>query len=217
MIRKPTRKRTDGFSMTELLVALAVIGLMALIATPAIKTYYWGWKIKGTAHTLAIMAQKARLRAASTRAPVSMTFHKEPGSLTVTLQEGTPAGGSLMVQSFTLPKGGGNRVGMGWHLGEGILGGPDLVLTFQTDGAVSTAGGGSPPPRFDIYDAGHTKSVPPAFVRISARGSVIAGTLNIGQRPGPRTIYNPLGYYEVLPSDAHPEELRTGVKGVTSE
>ncbi len=221
MNRRKTDRGETGFSLTELLVVLALMGLLAAIGLPTMKTFYYGWRVKGTAQRISMMFQKARLRAVDTRAQVTITFNAMTADRTIlSYVEGWQGANSVTgvykTELLTIQKPS-DLVQIGWDVGDNMV--APLVITFNSDGTVThsptAANANNRPPRIDVYLRRSPRAVAPAYVRVNTRGSVYTGKLDLAIATfSPVTNNN--AYYQVMGDPAHPEELRQGIKVVTT-
>ncbi len=215
MSRKSNCRNEYGFSLVELLVVIALIGILTTLSIPSLRTFYYGYQIKETAQRLSMIVQKARLRAINTRSPVTLAFSKTGDTISVVMQEGVLGSGVFNGEQLTFD--GRARVLIGWNSGGAMT---NFAISFQPDGAVTNDSGNAAwnnPPRIDIYDQFHATIVSPAYLRISLRGSTILGNLNINPDLAGHTTFNSTGYYVVSNTVSHLEELRRGVRIATTE
>jgi prepilin-type N-terminal cleavage/methylation domain-containing protein len=73
-IRDLTRKRQAGFSLMEMIVVVAIIGILALISAPAFLRMINRYKLTGTAREVNSLMQAARLEAIKLNAPAQVNY-----------------------------------------------------------------------------------------------------------------------------------------------
>lgn len=98
-----------GFTLIELVVAIAVLGILAVVAAPAVGEYLATQRLKGAAEELQTDLQFARMESVQKNAPTTVTLSSTgytiaQGAATikaVTLGGGsTISGGAAMVATF---------------------------------------------------------------------------------------------------------------------
>jgi prepilin-type N-terminal cleavage/methylation domain-containing protein len=103
------RSSCEGFTLIELLVAVAVMAILAVLAAPAMGSYFAGARLKSAADELFNDMQFARLESVQRNAAVTVTFSSSgytitsgPSTLkTVTFRDGTSVvGGAALVANF---------------------------------------------------------------------------------------------------------------------
>jgi len=98
------QNREAGFSLMELIVVIALIGLLAGVGLPAMQEWLDRYRVRTAADELASMIQLQRMRAVSQNTDFSIDFDEDAG--TYTLYEGNAATGTaLEVQARRLPSG----------------------------------------------------------------------------------------------------------------
>src|SRR6187401_2556129 len=73
-IRRPNRKRQAGFTLMEMIVVVAIIGILALISAPAFLRMINRYKLTGTAREVNSLMQAARLEAIKLNAPAQVNY-----------------------------------------------------------------------------------------------------------------------------------------------
>ena len=136
MIRRGlTRHSEQGVTLIELVVVMAIIGIMALFMAPSIGEWTAGFRLRGGTKDLADTLQLARLKAVSTGNQYRVRLNLNSGSAaeSFVLQENDPTlGWTTEGATITLPKGVNiDRVDPG-----GIQAG-NVDRTFNTNGTAS--------------------------------------------------------------------------------
>ena len=81
----PLRRRlARGFSAVELLVVVAIIGMMVLVTTPQLINFWKSMKVRTAAHRLMSHLRLCRQAAVSKRTPVLMQIQRTNGATTPT-------------------------------------------------------------------------------------------------------------------------------------
>ncbi|HJO03524.1 MAG TPA: GspH/FimT family pseudopilin [Acidobacteriota bacterium] len=90
------RRRHDerGFSLIELTVTMAVIGLMAMIGLPSMQEWLERYRVRTAAQEVAAAMQLQRMRAVSQNDDFSIDFNVGAG--TYALYQGDPSSGTLL-------------------------------------------------------------------------------------------------------------------------
>ena len=90
------RRRRDerGFSLIELTVTMAVIGLMAMIGLPSMQDWLERYRVRTATQEMAAAVQLQRMRAVSQNADFSIDFDASGG--TYALYQGDPSTGTLL-------------------------------------------------------------------------------------------------------------------------
>ena len=81
----PNTRRTgrmEGYSLPELLIVIALIGLFVLFGGPAMADAYKAYKVRSVANNLSIDLRAMRYNAVSTRTPRTMTIHNQADATT---------------------------------------------------------------------------------------------------------------------------------------
>jgi prepilin-type N-terminal cleavage/methylation domain-containing protein len=73
-IRRLDRKRQAGFTLMEMIVVVAIIGILALISAPAFLRMLNRYKLTGTAREVNSLMQAARLEAIKLGAPAQVNY-----------------------------------------------------------------------------------------------------------------------------------------------
>ncbi|MFH2057808.1 MAG: GspH/FimT family pseudopilin [Pseudomonadota bacterium] len=69
------KKSQAGFSLFELMIAIALIAILSVIAAPNVINFLPGYRLKSAASDLQSNMQKARMLAVNTNSPVQMRFN----------------------------------------------------------------------------------------------------------------------------------------------
>lgn len=76
----PTRKQMAGFTLMEVIVVVAIFGVMAAIAIPAISTWLPNYRLKSEARLVYSHLQRAKSEAVKRNANVEMAFTAGTGT-----------------------------------------------------------------------------------------------------------------------------------------
>lgn len=91
------RARTQGFSLIEIMVVMAIIGAMTALAVPAFSTYFADQRVKQAARSVADVLSLARTEAIRTGRNHVVYFQQDPTGAALVDGAGTPVP-VLMVQ-----------------------------------------------------------------------------------------------------------------------
>jgi prepilin-type N-terminal cleavage/methylation domain-containing protein len=69
-----TRRRDAGFTLTELMIAISIIGLIAVLAMPNYNRFMQDWRLNGEAQQFASTLRTARSKAVMKNIDVVFTF-----------------------------------------------------------------------------------------------------------------------------------------------
>lgn len=83
------RRNSAGYSLTEMLVVVAIIGIMALIAVPNFIQYYRASKLKSSLRLLTNDLRNARQRAVANNSMTKLTFQTDVSGGSYTILEST--------------------------------------------------------------------------------------------------------------------------------
>jgi prepilin-type N-terminal cleavage/methylation domain-containing protein len=131
-------KNNKGFTIIELAIVMAIIGIMALFMSPPLGEWVAGFRMRGATKDLADTLQLARLKAISTGNQYRVQLNINAGDVAETfeLQPGptwTPPDSTI-----TLPKGVNiDRIG----IDPGAIQAGNINFTFDTDGTITGLGG----------------------------------------------------------------------------
>lgn len=81
-------KKSEGFSLFELLVVLAVIAVVSAVVTPSILSWRSNAKLRGAASNLKGDLQLSKAKAVRERSPVTVTFTATHYQVTFTDKDG---------------------------------------------------------------------------------------------------------------------------------
>ena len=93
-----------GFSLIEVIVVVALVGLLAAVGVPSMQDWLDRYKVRTAAEQLASLIQLQRMRAVSQNTDFSIDFDANAGTYTL-YQGNTATGTTLEPQAHTLPMG----------------------------------------------------------------------------------------------------------------
>src|SRR5262249_8612574 len=96
------RTREKGFTITEMLVVITLIGLLAVIAVPNLGTFYRAYRIRTASDQLTGHLRAARQIAVTQHLPVTFTINASPAN-NYSSTHATP-GQAATTKTFSLPK-----------------------------------------------------------------------------------------------------------------
>lgn len=127
----PATSRQAGFSLVEVSIVVALIGLFAMVGLPTMQEWLERYRVRTAAQEIASHIQLQRMRAVSQNQDFSIDFDQSAG--TYALYQGDPATGTLLdAQARGLPNGvtftggGGDPLQM-----------PSDELIFHSDGSLN--------------------------------------------------------------------------------
>ena len=99
-------KKNSGFTLMEMMVVIAIIGITAAIAIPNVISYLPKHRLNGGARDVYSAMQYARLKAVKEKTPVSIIFNIGTDSFTVfddSNGNGTIDGGDTVLKTGNMP------------------------------------------------------------------------------------------------------------------
>jgi prepilin-type N-terminal cleavage/methylation domain-containing protein len=117
--------KKNGFSMAEMLIVIAFIGITVGIGIPMVNEQVRIAEIRGAADELAVHLRAARMMAVTRRSDVRVTVSVDPTNTISYVQWPTPTG--VLPRLMTMP----NRVK--------IVSGSTGLITFKSDGSTGSA------------------------------------------------------------------------------
>ena len=94
---KRVQSHSRGYSLTEMLVVVAIIGVMSLVSVPAFMRFYWSNKMKTSLRQFTTEVRSARQRAITQNRPTMLSYDIGTTSRQFQTYEGTvQADGSIV-------------------------------------------------------------------------------------------------------------------------
>jgi type IV fimbrial biogenesis protein FimT len=87
------KRNTRGFTLTELMIVIAILGLVAILSVPNFNRFMMGWRLNGETQQLASTLRSARSSAVMKNIDVVFTF--DPDNSTYSWFEDNNRNGSL--------------------------------------------------------------------------------------------------------------------------
>lgn len=135
----PTRRRArgeSGFSFVELVVVVALLGMVVLVGMPAMQDWLERYRVRTAAQNLAATIQLQRMRAVSRNREFRIDFDQATRSYTLFEADGGGGWNQVQQAANTLPMGVTFTGGAGDPI-EPVFNGNDDVLVFHPDGSVN--------------------------------------------------------------------------------
>jgi len=92
------RKRESGFTLTEIIIVIAVLGIMTAIAIPAFMSLLPGMRLNGSARAIFVALSQVRMKAVAQNTIGVIKFDPSNNSFTAWLDDG-PAGNNWALDS----------------------------------------------------------------------------------------------------------------------
>lgn len=129
-IRRFRAHDVRGFSLIELTVTVAILGLMVTVGFPSMQEWLERYRVRGAASEIASAIQLQRMRAVSQNTEFSIAFDVDAG--TYSLFEGDPDTGTML---DTIPRP--LPFGVAFVGDADPVGTPDDEITFHPDGSLN--------------------------------------------------------------------------------
>ena len=105
---QPARPGVRGFSLTELMIVISILGALLAVSSPALSRFAANWRLNGAASTMAMSLRAARSTAVNKNIDVVFIFDQDAGEyyfLEDTNGNGVSDGGERETGVQELPKG----------------------------------------------------------------------------------------------------------------
>ncbi|HET8798108.1 MAG TPA: prepilin-type N-terminal cleavage/methylation domain-containing protein [Thermoanaerobaculia bacterium] len=99
----PLRRSSGGYSLAELLVVVAIIGILSLVSVPAFMSYRNSAKLRSSMRQFVADLREARQRAITENHPTMISFRAGTGNLAYRSFNGTVADDGTVTYSAHLP------------------------------------------------------------------------------------------------------------------